>query len=223
MAERYTYVPLIGIFFAVVWLVGDAIVDSPKLKVATQVIAVVLIAACAAKSYAQVKIWKDNISLFSHALEVDPRGALPNFSLGMAYEHQGNIALAEKYVELSYNYNSTKPLILSYSAFLMMRAAMQNHDQSILPIAGQRLEQAIHLAPNDTFALTNMALWDALMERPKDEETYSRRVLATVPNNIQARLYLADALQAQNEFDESAHEYRQVLTLAPNATMRITA
>ena len=36
MAERYTYLPFIGIFIAVVWLIGDAVANSPKLKIAAQ-------------------------------------------------------------------------------------------------------------------------------------------------------------------------------------------
>ncbi len=85
MAERYTYVPFIGLFIAIVWLIGDAVANSPKIKVATLIIAVAVIAACAVQTDAQVLVWKDTITLFSHVLEVDPRGELPNLSLGVAY------------------------------------------------------------------------------------------------------------------------------------------
>ena len=77
MAERYTYVPFIGLFIAVVWLAGDAVANSPKIRVATQLLAVAVIVACAVKTDAQVKVWKDTVTLFSHVLEVDPRGELP--------------------------------------------------------------------------------------------------------------------------------------------------
>ena len=39
MAERYTYVPLIGLFIAVVWLAGDAVANFPKIRVVTQLLA----------------------------------------------------------------------------------------------------------------------------------------------------------------------------------------
>ena len=56
-----------------------------------------------------------------------------------------------------------------------------------------------------------------MMGKPKDEETYSRR-WSTDPDFIltQLRLYLADALQAQNRLDEAAQEYRQVLAIEPD-------
>ncbi|MGA2635472.1 MAG: tetratricopeptide repeat protein [Terracidiphilus sp.] len=216
MAERYTYLPLIGIFIAVVWLIGEAVSKSPNLRIATQLLAILVIAACAVRSYAQVKIWKDNITLFSHVLQVDPRGALSNFSLGMAYENAGKLAEAQDYVDRSLLYNSTKPLILSYSAYCMMQLMGQTHDWSNLPLVGQRLEAALRLDPNFRDALNNMARWSLLMNKPQDAETYSRRTLAVAPNFQPAQLFLADALRAQDKLDEAAREYRQVLANDPN-------
>jgi tetratricopeptide (TPR) repeat protein len=215
MAERYTYLPLIGIFIAVVWLIGEAVAKSSKLRVATQLLAVVIIAACAVKSYAQVKLWKDNITLFSHILQVDPRGALPNFSLGMAYENAGRLAEAQDYVDRSLLYNSTKPLILSYSAYCMMQLMAQTRDWSNLPLVGQRLEAALRLDPDFRDALNNMARWSLLMNRPQGAEIYSRRTLAVTPNFVSAQLFLADALRAQDKLDEAVREYRQVLANDP--------
>ena len=215
MAERYTYLPLIGIFIAVVWLIGDAVADSSRLRLVTQLLAVAVIAACAVKSYEQVKVWKDNVTLFSHILEVDPRGALPNFSLGMAYENQGKLAEAQEYVDRSLLYNSTKPLILSYSAYCMMQTMMQTHDWHNLPLVGQRLEAALRIDPDFRDALTNMARWSLMMNRPKDAETYGRKAVAEYPGFVTARLYLADALRAQNKLDEAVQEYRRVIAIDP--------
>ncbi len=215
MAERYTYLPLIGIFIAVVWLIGDAVADSPKLRLVTQLLAVAVIAACAVRSYAQIKVWKDNVTLFSHILEVDPRGALPNFSLGMAYENQGKLAEAQEYVDRALLYNATKPLILSYSAYCMMQNMMQTHDWRNLPLVGQRLEAALRIDPDFRDALTNMTRWSLMMDRPKDAETYGRKAVAEYPRFVTARLYLADALRAQNKLDEAVQEYRRVIAIDP--------
>ncbi len=216
MAERYTYLPLIGIFIAAVWLISEAVAKSPRLTVTAQFLAIIVITACAVRSYAQVKIWKDNITLFSHVLQVDPRGALPNFSLGMAYENAGKLAEAQDYVNRSLLYNSTKTLILSYSAYCMMQLMAQTHDWSNLPLVGQRLEAALRLDPGFRDALNNMARWSLLMNRPKDAESYSRRTLVVAPNFLPAQLFLADALRAQDKPDEAVEEYRQVLANDPN-------
>jgi len=212
MAERYTYIPYIGLFIAVVWLAGDAVANSPKIRVGTQLLAFAVIAACVVKTNAQVKVWKNTVTLFTHALEVDPRGELPNSSLGVQYLRQGKIAEAQTYFERALVYNPFGPMTLSYSAYCLM----QTHDRRNIQIAGQRIEQALRITPDDSFTLANMALWSVFMGRPKDEETYSRKALAMDPDFVAARLYLADALQAQGKFDEAAQQCRQALVLEPD-------
>ncbi len=212
MAERYTYVPLTGLFIAVVWLAGDAVVKFPKMRIVTQLLAVAIILACAVKTDAQVKVWKDTITLFKHALEVDPRGGPPYLALGMAYAKQGKIAEAEENFERALVFHPNGPLTLSYSAYYLM----QTHEQRYVQLAGQHLEQALRADPDYPAALTYMAEWSSLMGRPKDEETYSRKALAQHPESIEARLYLADALQAQGKLDEAIVENRRVLAMEPD-------
>ena len=88
--------------------------------------------------------------------------------------------------------------------------------QRNLPLAGQRLQQALRVAPDDPQALSNMALWSSLMGRPKDEETYSIKAIAAHPEFIQAHYYLAEALEAQGKLDQAIHEYRNLLAIKPD-------
>src|SRR5208337_4235091 len=197
MAERYTYVPYIGLFIAVVWLAGDLAAKFPKIRLAAQLLAVAVLVACAVKTDAQVKMWKDTVTLLSHVLDVDPRGEFPNSFLGIAYMRQGRLDEAQKYFERALAYNSTWYLPLSSSAYCIMRTSIETHDQRNLPLARQRLELALRDAPDDPFVLTDMALWSVLMSRPKDEEMYSRKAIAANPDFTAARLYLASVLEAQ--------------------------
>ena len=213
LAERYTYVPYIGLFIVLVWLAGDAVAKLPKFKVAALLLAVIAIVACAGKTDAQVKVWKNSETLFKHVIAVDPRGGLPYLGLGMAYGRAGRNAEANENFDRALDYNLSGPLALSYSAYYLM----QTHEQRYLPLAGQRLEVALRVYPDYYYALTYMAQWCSMMGRPKDEETYSRRVLAEHPDSVEARLYLADALQAQDKFDEAIQENRRVLALEANS------
>ena len=214
MAERYTYIPFIGLFVTVVWLIGDAVANSPKIRVATQVLAVAVIAACAVKTDAQVKVWNNSITLFSHVLEVDPRGDYPNSSLGMAYVRQGKMAEAQQYLERALTYDPADTLTLAYSALCLM----QTHEQSNLQLAGKRLEFALHIKPNDPEVLTVMALWSSMKGNTKDAESYSRKALAAGSDSVTAltaRLYLGEALQAQDKLSEAAQQFHQLLALEP--------
>ncbi len=212
IAERYTYVPLIGLFIAVAWLTGEAVADSTKMKNAAQLIAVAVIAACVLKTDAQVKVWANNETLFRHVIEIDPRGEIPNTNVGIAYLRHGKYAEAEKYFERSLEYDPAWSVTLAYSAVCLM----QTHDPRNLPLAGQRLQEALRSDPDDAGVLSNMALWLGLTGRPQDEEAYSRKVLAAHPDFLMARLYLGDALKAQGKLDQAAQAYRQALALAPD-------
>ncbi len=215
IAERYTYVPLIGLFIAIVWSVGDAVANSPKIRVVTQLLAAAVLAFCAAATYAQVKVWKDTATLFSHVLAIDPRGEAPNLNLGVAYERQGKLLDAQKYVERAVFYKPD-PLVLSYSAYCLMQTMMQTHDMRNLPLAGQRLDTALRAYPGDSQTLANMALWSALMGRPQDEEAYSRKAIAENPDLITPRLYLGNALREQGKLADAVQTYRQVLAIDPS-------
>src|SRR5208337_2237988 len=93
---------------------------------------------------------------------------------------------------------------------------MRSDDPRNLPLAGQRLERALGITPDDPGVLANMALWYSMMGRPKDAEAYSRRAVAGLPTSMQARLYLADALQAQGKLDEAILENHQMLAMNPD-------
>jgi protein O-mannosyl-transferase len=211
LAERYTYLSFIGLFIALAWLAGDAVANSPKAKLAAQLLAVLIIAACAAKTCAQVKVWKDTVTLFNHVLQVDPRGEFPNSILGAAYLRQGKLTEAEESFERSLAFNPNWTVTLGYSAVCLM----QTNDPRNLPLAKQRLDLLMTLAPNDTDTLTGMAEWSNLMGDPKDGELYSRKVLAMHPEYVRVRLYLGDALQAQRKLSEAIDQYRQVLAMEP--------
>ena len=212
LAERYTYLPFIGLFIAIVWLAGEAVTKFPKLRNAAQLLAVAILAACVAKTNAQVKVWKNNFTLFNHVLQIDPRGELPNTNVGMEFVRQGKYAQAEQYFERSLVFDPSWSVTLAYSAVCLM----QTHDPRDLPLAGQRLEEALRTDPDDPGILSNMALWYGLTGRPRDEEEYSRMVLAAHPDFVMARLYLGDALQSQNKLEQAAQQYRQALTVVPD-------
>jgi tetratricopeptide (TPR) repeat protein len=215
LAERYTYIPYIGLFIAVVWLAGDAVANSPKIKAVALLLAAAVIVACAVKTDAQVKVWKDTETLFGHVLEVDPRGELPNLSLGIAYMKQGRLADAQKYYDRALSYNPSWYLTLSYSAYCLMISCEPN-ERPNLPLAGQRLETALRAAPDSPDVLSVMALWSYMMGRTKDEETYSEMAIAANPDFVPARLYLAYALQTQGKLDQAVEQYRQAIAIQPD-------
>jgi hypothetical protein len=70
MADRYTYIPLIGLFIMAAWGVPELLKKWRHWKAALATAATLVIAVLAAFTWAQVGHWRDSVSLFSHALAV---------------------------------------------------------------------------------------------------------------------------------------------------------
>lgn len=84
MADRYTYVPLIGIFVIVAWAAS-------ALGRHATIPAVAVLLALAALTRAQVAEWRDSVTLFTHALAVTGPNPTALVSLGSALEDRGRI------------------------------------------------------------------------------------------------------------------------------------
>ena len=133
-----------------VWLVGDAVVKLPKIKIAAQLLAVAVIVACAVKTDAQVKVWKNMETLFSHVLEVDPRGEIPNLNLGIAYMKQGNNVEAQEYFERAWSITTPAPI----RAFFW--AMSSSAGKARLDCSGIR--QALATSPNNYDGYNNLGI-----------------------------------------------------------------
>jgi hypothetical protein len=64
MADRYSYVPLIGLFVAIVWAVAEVPARWPQTRSWVAVGATVVVAACAVLTWRQTSYWRNSLSLF---------------------------------------------------------------------------------------------------------------------------------------------------------------
>ncbi len=98
-ADRYTYVPLIGIFIMVAWGVAALVGRRPVLRVAVSAAAVGAIVGCALTTRVQAGYWKDSVALFTRAttitLHVDEYEA--HMSLGTTLGDQGRVDEAREH------------------------------------------------------------------------------------------------------------------------------
>ncbi len=93
MADRYAYLPFIGIFVMVVWLVADLAV-APPLQLAAIVLAILVLAGFSVVTRRQIAFWHDSIALFSHAEGVTPLNSLTQINLGESLYFAGRPDLA---------------------------------------------------------------------------------------------------------------------------------
>ncbi|HEV2456441.1 MAG TPA: tetratricopeptide repeat protein, partial [Verrucomicrobiae bacterium] len=83
MADRYTYVPSIGLFIAVAWGL-ESLVRSPRGKMLLTVAAIAALGACVVLTSMQITFWRNSITLFRHALAVTTDNYVACACLGQA-------------------------------------------------------------------------------------------------------------------------------------------
>ena len=94
MADRYTYIPSIGFFIVLVWGAAGFLANHPRGKILLPILAGGALLGCLLATSLQISYWRDNITLFRHAIEVSPDNYIAANCLGKAYEKTGDNAHA---------------------------------------------------------------------------------------------------------------------------------
>ncbi len=172
IADRYTYVPLIGLFVAAVWG-GEGLAGRLRLSLRAAAVAMgFVILCCAVLSNLQVARWRDSVTVFSHALAVTENNFLAHKNLGAALAEKGELAAALDHVTESLRLQP-EPLEYVTQAWLRLQlgdyvhavqsaksslAMMQNNDKAhfILGVAYAHLSNTpAALAEYDTLKSAN--------------------------------------------------------------------
>ncbi|MGA2151144.1 MAG: tetratricopeptide repeat protein [Geobacteraceae bacterium] len=96
MADRYTYIPLIGLFIMVAWGVPGLTKGLQHRQGILALIAGTVIITSAVLTWQQLGYWRDNISLYRHTLEITTGNYVINYNLGLELENNGNLDSAIK-------------------------------------------------------------------------------------------------------------------------------
>lgn len=214
MADRYTYVPLIGIFTMAAWgvpeLFSRPLAPSPTRPVArwlagVSAVVVVLLMLC---TMHQVRYWHDDQALFRHALDVTGDNWIAHNALGTYMGTKGDLQGALGQYQSALRTCSDDSNIYNNMGFVL--AQMGRFDEAI-----PRYDTALKINPRDPRARTNMGI--ALVHEGKLPAAIAelRRALAIDPGILVARGNLADALMSSGDLAEAARQYRLVLETDP--------
>lgn len=99
MADRYTYVPLVGVFLALVWGGADLAARIPRGRVVALVGLALVAALLISATWRQSAVWKDGETLLAHALAVVPEHHEARYNLGGVLHTKGDHAGAVKHLE----------------------------------------------------------------------------------------------------------------------------
>jgi protein O-mannosyl-transferase len=240
MADRYTYVPLIGLFLMVAWGVQEWIGQSASRRLLAATAACLVVLAGAAAAHAQVETWRDSAALWQHAVAVMPGNHYAHNGLGLELVKQGRKAeAAAHFAEASRlapafpNGHNNLGLILSEQgrtdeAIAEYRKALDRdpryvqahinlgnalHKKGLLQDAIEEFTRAVQLAPDSAAARANLGtvLLDAA--RPQEGLEQARRALDLQPDSAAAHFTFANALSRVGQTAAAVDHYTEALRL----------
>jgi tetratricopeptide (TPR) repeat protein len=208
-ADRYTYIPSIGLFLAAVWGVADLAARADREQLAALAGGGVL-AAALALSWIQVGYWSSDEELWRHTLQVTgPDNPFAHFALGETYVRNGDTLLGiEHYLEairMGLNYAQMHNTI-----------GLQQLERCDREQAVRHLELAHQLDPARTSYRNNLAAALLAAGRVDDAISHLRAILRDRPDYHMGWLNLGVALEKKGSSpDEALAAIRRAVALAP--------
>lgn len=98
MADRYTYIPLTGVFVIAAWAAGGVAAGSRRRAMAAGGVACAVLAALSVSAFAQTLHWRDSVALFSRAVRVTRNNGLAEYNLGCALWAKGDQEAGRRHV-----------------------------------------------------------------------------------------------------------------------------
>ena len=201
MADRYTYVPLLGPFVVLAWEFGGATAGRRSGRAFT-LLGLCLVAALAIVTRMQLAHWESSIALFGHAVAVTPPNWSAQFGLGVAYEKTGRAAEAITHYREVVRLNPRfAPGHYNLGSLLGARGD--------LPGAIAELSLSVRLDPQFTPAQANLGLALQLAGRLDEAIAVLRRALVRNPEDSDLHLKLAKALERRGDREEAWRHYRE--------------
>jgi Flp pilus assembly protein TadD len=208
-ADRYTYVPLIGVFVLLVWGIHDLTRRWRSRAICLPSAAVLMVTVCLVLTRRQVGCWRDSETLLRHAIAVTRDNSLAQNNLGVALTKKAQlneaVARLREAIRLVPNYAE------AYNNLGMALAMQGRLDDAIT-----NFQESLRLKPH--YAQAHNDLGAALGRQGRMDEAIAhlQEAVKLVPDFADARCNLGDALIGKGRIDEAIAEYQQAIQLNPN-------
>lgn len=243
MADRFTYIPLIGIFIMLAWGLTDVLQAHKAWQTRISLAVASIVVVFAGITYHQIAFWQSDKTLFTHAVEVTDNNYLAQINLAGVLETEGELDKAEVLAKASLQLKADqeKPYILLAKIALKHRQAEQ---------AIGYLSEALSIHPDQAYAHFLLGNAYLLQRNPqsalrhylsatqldtRDWEAYHslgityaslgdmqnaivsfQRALALKPDNSELQLSLALATEQVGNLKEALQLYQQLVQKSPD-------
>jgi tetratricopeptide (TPR) repeat protein len=211
MADRYTYIPLIGLFIIIAWLVPELVERRPHKKILLVVLATICLLTLTTLTWKQLRYWKNSTVLFDHTLNVTSENYLAHTKLGeVLLEHDKIAEAIRHYLEAV----RIEPYFVQAHLNLGdAYAGLGNNEDAIY-----YYNEALKKKPNYAKAQNNLGNVMARKGNFKTAVYHYNEALKINPNYAGAYYNLGKIDANQGKIEDAILHYRKALILNPIMT-----
>lgn len=216
LADRYTYVPYIGLFIALSYEIANYLASgTERLRKVGAILTTVVLTGCIATTYMQLGFWKDSERLFSRALQVTGDNAVAQVNLGIALQARGSVQEA---LDLYLRAIRIHPTLVQahHNAANLLDAAGRTEE------AIEHYRQALRLKPHAALAHANLAAVLSRNGQTEEARTHFAEAARLAPRDPRVPYLMGKALLRDGLAVEAIAAFKQSLGLDPNHVQTLT-
>lgn len=210
-ADRYTYIPMVGLWMSMAWALSSAIRRWPRSKPAVLALVVAACGGCLILTAGQVGYWRDSESLYEHALASTTDNDIAEHNLGtflMDVPGRSNDAIQHLQAAIRIRPSSVK----AHTDLGTALSKIPGREQDAI----REYSAALELAPGLAVTHNNLGNTLSRMNRREEAITEYRAALRIDPVYAEAHNGLGAALAAEGHAAEAIAEFQQALRLRPD-------
>ncbi|MGZ3592374.1 MAG: tetratricopeptide repeat protein, partial [Syntrophales bacterium] len=211
MADRYTYIPLIGIFVMIAWSIGAFSSAWRNQGLIFGIITGIIFMAFSFRTWTEVNHWRDSQTLFTQALTADTNNPKVHSLLAFTLLQNGHIDEAIQHYEEALRiqpYISDPKFHKNFGRLLIAKGN--------LTMAISHFQTALQLDPHDAEAREFLAMNKALGGNAEDAVAHYRKALQANPLNPYAHYLLGEALAKHGKSEEAMAHLKEALRIKPD-------
>jgi protein O-mannosyl-transferase len=213
-ADRYTYLPEIGLYLALVWTAGDLCVNWRHRRFVLGAFVAAILTALTFAARTQTSYWKESESLWSYTLTRTSNNAMAELNLGEAVYTKGRVDEAIAHLTKAVEIEPGNATI--HGSLGMALLTKGRRDEALT-----HLRKSLELNPDQ--APIHSALGVAFLElgEPEESVAHLRKALEIDPNDGDAHYNLGNTLLQMRQASEAVIEYERAMRINPKDTQAL--
>ncbi len=209
MADRWAYVPFVGIFVIIAWGVPDLLPRWRQKKLLLATVATVILSALMAVTWLQTRHWHDSLTFFEHIVKTMPSSAFGFNGLGFEMAKRGKHAEALAYYREAIRIQPDYALAHGNLGYLLL-------EQGKLEDAIRHLERDLEINPKSGKSQNNLGIARVRQGRPSEAITHFREAIRIRSDYTAAHYNLAQGLREMGNIPEAIAHFQQAISWEPD-------